>query len=202
MLFRSTATYNAELSPAIFSKAEPITDVKVGVQQEWKDAGVTVSADRTYARQKTSIGQHPTAGAQLQYDRVGVVIDTSDPEKQKAYLKIGSDLYRLGEGNAVAIRNAIKAVVPTERLGTFTVAAEMGKVISNKSKDPFYQMDTATSVSFDWKKQIDKMTEVGLNVSRTQGTQITPFGVIGPVTPVMATSERKVRGMVYLHMKY
>ncbi|QDK38203.1 hypothetical protein [Bdellovibrio sp. NC01] len=181
------------------------TEVKAGVEHEWKDLNLKASADRTWGFIPVEIEQKHRPKMQTTYDRVGIVYDTSKPDKKEAYLVVGADVYFLEGVNvnsAVAVKNSIKAVLPTEKLGTFTIAADLGKIVSNKSKDPFYDTVPTTSVGIDWNKQLNKMLDVGFNVSYTKGTQIQPFGVIGPVTPVMGGPEKKVQGMVYLHGKF
>lgn len=180
-------------------------EVKVGVDHEWKDLNLTVSADRTWNWMPVDIEQKHHNSMTTAYDRIGVMYDTSKPGKNEAYLVVGADVYFLEGVNvtsAVALKNSIKAVIPTEKLGTFSVGADLGRIVSNKSKDPFYDTVPVTSVHIDWSKKLSKLVEVGASVSHTRGNQITPFGVIGPVSPVMGTTEKKVQGMVYLHAKF
>ncbi|MDG0816236.1 hypothetical protein NWE73_07660 [Bdellovibrio sp. PAP01] len=180
------------------------TEFKVGAEQEWKDLNLKASADRTWAF-IPMIEQHQKSKPTTAYDRVGVMYDTSKPDKKEAYLVVGSDVYFLEGVNvssAVALKNSIKAVIPTEQLGTFTLSADLAKVVQNKSKDPFYDTVPTTSVGIDWNKQLNKLVDVGFNVNYTKGNQIQPFAVIGPVTPVMGGTEKKVQGMVYLHGRF
>lgn len=178
------------------------TDVKAGLEHEWKDLNLKVSADRTWSFIPVDIEQKEHPHMQTTYDRVGVIYDTSNGNKKEAYLVVGTDVYfmeGINVSSAVAVKNSIKAVLPTEKLGTFTVAADLGKFVSNKSNDPFYETVPTTSVGIDWSKPLNKLIEVGANLTYTKGNQIQPFAVIGPITPVMGGTEKKVQGMVYLH---
>jgi len=203
-------TVNLDLRPAFGDQTKSVTsgtrtEMKAGVDHQWKDLNLTVSADRTWSWMPMDIEQHHKNKLTTTYDRVGVLYDTSKPDKKEAYLIVGTDVYFLEGVNvssAVALKNSIKAVIPTEKLGTFSVGADLGRVVANKSKDPFYDTVPVSSVHIDWTKKLSKLVEVGASVSQTQGNQITPFGVIGPVTPVMGTPERKVQGMIYLHAKF
>ncbi|WP_413942808.1 hypothetical protein [Bdellovibrio sp. HCB-162] len=180
-------------------------EIKAGVDHQWKDLNLTVSADRTWSWQPRDIEQTHHGELNTTYDRIGVIYDTSKPDKKEAYLVVGTDVYFLEGVNvtsAVALKNSIKAVVPTEKLGTFSVGADLGRIVSNKSKDPFYDTVPVSSVHIDWTKKLSKLVEIGASVSQTRGNQITPFGVIGPVSPVMGTTEKKVQGMIYLHAKF
>lgn len=182
------------------------TELKAGVDHEWKELNLKVSADRTWSWMPVDIGQKHTGTLTTSYDRVGVIYDTSrGDDKKEAYLVVGADVYFLEGVNvnsAVALKNSIKAVLPTEKLGTFSVSADMAKIVSNKSKDPFYDLSPVSSVSLNWSKQLSKMVEVGSSVSYTKGNQITPIGVVGPVSPVMGTPQKKVYGSVWLHAKF
>lgn len=181
------------------------TELKAGLEHEFKELNLKVSADRTWSWQPIDIEQKFNGRMTTTYDRIGVMYDTSNPDKKEAYLVVGTDVYLLEGVNvssAVALKNSIKAVIPTEKLGTFSVGADLGRIVSNKSKDPFYDTVPVSSVHVDWSKKISKLVEVGASVSRTRGNQITPFGVIGPIGPVMGKTEKKVQGMVYLHAKF
>lgn len=177
------------------------TELKAGVSHEWKDLNLKASADRTWAFLPI-IEQRSNPKITTTYDRVGVMYDTSKPDKKEAYLVVGADVYFLegvNTSSAVAVKNSIKAVLPADKLGTFTVTADLAKIVDNKSKDPFYETVPATSVGIDWNKQFHKLVDIGAKVTYTKGNQIQPFGVIGPVTPVMGGPEKKVQGVVYLH---
>ncbi|WP_413568122.1 hypothetical protein ACLWBD_10325 [Bdellovibrio sp. HCB117] len=181
------------------------TELKAGVEHEWKELNLKASADRTWSFMPVQLEQKHQREFQTTYDRVGVIYDTSKPDKKEAYLVVGADVYFLegvNTSSAIAVRNSIKAVLPTEKLGTFSVSADLGRIVDNKSKDPFYDIKPASSVSVEWTKKLNKMFELGANVSHTRGNQITPFGVIGPVSPVMGTTQNKVQGMVFLHGKF
>ncbi|WP_374073504.1 hypothetical protein [Bdellovibrio bacteriovorus] len=181
------------------------TELKAGLEHEFKELNLKVSADRTWSWQPIDIEQKFNGRMTTTYDRIGVMYDTSNPDKKEAYLVVGADVYFLegvNTSSAVALKNSIKAVIPTEKLGTFSVGADLGRIVANKSKDPFYNTVPVSSVHVDWSKKISKLVEVGASVSRTRGNQITPFGVIGPISPVMGTTEKKVQGMVYLHAKF
>lgn len=181
------------------------TELKAGLEHEFKELNLKVSADRTWSWQPIDIEQKYNGRMTTTYDRIGIMYDTSKPDKKEAYLVVGTDVYFLEGVNvssAVALKNSIKAVIPTEKLGTFSIGADLGRIISNKSKDPFYNTVPVSSVHVDWSKKISKLVEVGASVSHTRGNQITPFGVIGPISPVMGTTEKKVQGMVYLHAKF
>ncbi|WP_374030127.1 hypothetical protein [Bdellovibrio bacteriovorus] len=180
-------------------------EIKAGVDHEIAPLNLTVSADRTWSWVPMDIEQKHKGEMVTSYDRVGIMYDTSKPGKKEAYLIVGTDVYFLegvNTSSAVALKNSIKAVIPTEKLGTFSVGADLGRVVSNKSKDPFYDLVPAASVSVDWNKKLNNFVEIGATASYTKGNQITPFGVIGPITPVMGTTERKVQGMIYLHAKF
>lgn len=179
-------------------------EVKSGVEQKWENLNIKASADRTWAFLPT-IEKNMGSKLVTTYDRVGVVYDTSKSDKKAAYLVVGTNVYFLEGVNvssATAVKNSIKAVVPTDKLGTFTVSADLAKVIDNKSKDPFYDTIPATAFSIDWSKPLNKLAEMGMNLTYAKGNQIQPFGVIGPISPVMGTTDRKVQGMVYVHVRF
>jgi hypothetical protein len=179
--------------------------LKVGVEKDWKELNLKAHAERTWEWIPVEIAKKNVLKPSTTYDNVGVIYDTTNPNKKQAYLVVGADVYFLegvDKSSAIALKNSIKAVMPTEKFGSFSVSADLAKVVSNKSGDPFYNILPTTSVSIDWNKVLNSFADVGANVSATKGTQITPFGVIGPINPEMGSSDSKIRGVMYLHTKF
>jgi hypothetical protein len=183
--------------------------VKAGVEQTWKDLPLTVAVERVYELVPSRIDNQFNPKLQTSYDRVSVVIDTRGNNKsdkdRKIYLVAGTDVYLL-EGMesraAVAIKNAVKAVVPAGRLGQFSVGGEMAKFVGNKSKDPFYDLPTGVNMSLDWSKDYSKTGTIGASVNYSKGPQIFPFAVLGPVWPDVPSTKGKVRGYIFIHQRF
>jgi hypothetical protein len=179
-------------------------ELKAGIEQAWKELPLKVDIERTWEIRPTPETLNGPYRMETKHDRVGVIWDQKSSE-QKVYVTVSGDVYLL-EGaekmSAIGLRNAIKASVPTDNLGTFSVALELGKVVNNKSKDPFYDLPASTSIVVDWRKKVFKASEVGVSLSHTKGPSAQPFSVIGSVGPQLDDGLKRLKGSLFFHSAF
>jgi|GEM_PF-1886000 len=148
---------------------------------------VKVEAERVWHLTPRSDTLNTPYALKTAYDRVGVIYDPA-ASKNKYYLKVGADFLLL-EGadkmSAQAVRTYVKANVPTEKLGEFSVYVDASKMLKNPAKDPFYESGVSLSMKTEWKKKLDSIrfgrekSEIGAFINVTKGNTIQAFGVLG-----------------------
>lgn len=176
------------------------TELSAGVEHQWKNLPIRTGVERTFQLVPQSTTLNNPLRPQTKYDKVSIIYDGRG-ENKKYYIQADGDLYLLDgmdKMSAVGVRNSVKAVVPAGNLGTFAIGAEIGKIIQNKSKDPYYDLPASKSAFIEWGKTIMKATDLGAQVSYTKGPLIQPFGTIGPITPQFSDGKSQVKGVIYL----
>ncbi len=190
-------TGQLEINSTTVDAMSATTELRAKVKQDWSPLKLETEVERNWQIVPQSNTLNGPYKSQVKYDRVGVIWNS---DSNKAYIQVGADVYFM-EGadkmSAVGIKNAIKAVVPAGNWGTFSAGVEVGKIVQNKSKDPFYDLPAAKSIVLDWTKKVLRTFRIGAKVEHTTGNGIQPFSVIGPIGPELQTAP-STTGLVYL----
>lgn len=180
------------------------TDLTAGVEQKWDGLPLTAAIERKWSLKPKPDTLNGPYSMTTDWDKVGVVWDQSSKDG-KVFLTVGTEVFML-EGaekmSAIALKNSIKAAVPVDRIGTFSVIIDYGKVVQNKSKDPYYDLPATKAVTLDFNRKVYKAATLGAQVTYNKGPSIQPFSVIGPVSPELPDNSSKLKGMLYFHYKF
>lgn len=135
------------------------------------------------------------------YDRFSVIVDNREKDP-KVFISNRSDLYvfqGIGSRAATGVRDMLKAAIPAGKLGEFSVIADLSKVVSNPSQDPFYDSPLSKSLAATWRKVVLHSLEIGAGASVSNGPA--PFLFTDPGTtlsPALTNDVRQVRGFVWM----
>jgi len=152
---------------------------------------MSIEAARTYQiGPKTTTDISPVL--RTAYDKINVIVD-SRSALRKVYIVNETGAYLMegvDELSAVGLKNRIKAAVPAAKLGEFSVIYDIGTMVSNASKDPFYEVPGAQSVRLLWEKAFRRF-RTGVEVG--YATAERPFFLFeqpGMVTPELSNQKK------------
>ncbi|WP_347359143.1 hypothetical protein [Bdellovibrio sp.] len=175
--------------------------VRAGIDQRVTD-NVSASYERSFRRVKEGHYSSKTEWV-TEADKVSVVFDK---QIGKVYLLVRGEIF-LFEGvesvSATALKNTVEASFPAGQLGQVYVAFDMAKIMSNKEKDPFYDIPASSTFRLGLKKDFAKFVQAGAEVSYQQGRRTYPLYDKG-FTPGLQ-DERvndRLRGMIWVNLRW
>ncbi len=189
----------------------PRARILTGVDQKLgKDSPVTVSVERATGLTTRDYHSIIQPALRTDYDKVSVVYDSRNPEKPEAYLVAGGELYLfdgIQKSTAKGLRTFLKQAVPTERLGEFSVLADLSKITA--SKDTYFDQPLVKTLGVDWTKKTDiagARGDVGVamryqNRTPSQVFDLRNSPVIDTLTPEFHT-KKVVTGTIWYHMSF
>lgn len=139
---------------------------RVGVNQKINEKGLSVDGEREFEVTRNSQKSRSTV-LETHYDRISVIYDTTQSSSAKAFLVINSEYY-IFEGveayAASAVRQLVKASFPAAQFGTISFAVDASQIVSNRSKDAYYDNALAVSFRLGIEKAVNKYVTVGAGV--------------------------------------
>lgn len=161
----------------------------------WAPPGgaLSVDASRTV---NVAIGSivDPKSKLITAYDKISVVIDTRGKSKQ-VYLVNKTDVYLFGgveNMDAIGIKNQLKAVISSEKLGEVYLVQESTGIVANPSKDPYYVHGPSVSLGVGYEKSFGSHVKTGVDLSYQYGRPFWLFEDAGKVTPDSGSADKPV----------
>jgi hypothetical protein len=171
------------------------------IEQKWKE--FTFTAGRTYEEVPDTRTLNRPTRFQVKHDKIGILFDHTGPYR-RVYLTAGSTLFLLqgtDQMSAVAIQNMVKTKIPIRQFGEMTAIIQVDDVISNRSKDPYFEAPATTEFTADWNKPLSssKQVSAGAQLNVRRGPKIQPFGDPQMMTsPVLDLSQKENKLLIYL----
>jgi hypothetical protein len=127
----------------------------------------SLQAERSYVAANQDYDYLSKPQAVVEYDRVGIAIDTRNPGQDRAYIVFNGDYYMLegvGAHSAQAVRARLKAVLPAGKLGELSVLLDASEILSNPQDDAVYKYfdkTVATRIKVMWQKRVKEFLTIG-----------------------------------------
>ncbi len=178
-----------------------VTRIKIRGSQAFRDS-TEIQVERGLVAARENYDRRSSV-QRIEYDRIGVVLDTRKSGRTAAYLVLNGDYYLLegfSANAAQAIHVQLKAVLPAGRLGEFSFLFDASRITSNHSNDPVYQYfgkNTAARIKLAWQKQIAKQVTVGFSAEERRHEPYFLFDRSHPLLNRPTTKpNRKLQGWV------
>ena len=189
----------------------PRARILTGIDQKaGKDSPVTVSLERALGVSTRDYHSMIQPALFTDHDKVSVVYDNRNPEKPEAYLVAGGELYLFDgvqKATAKGLRAYLRQVIPSERLGEFSVLADVSRITA--SKDTYFDQPLVKTLGVDWTGKTDiggTRGDVGAGVRYQDRTPSQVFDLQNSplsdtLTPEFRTGKH-VTGTLWYHTRF
>jgi hypothetical protein len=114
----------------------------------------------------------------------------------------GFALEGIENNGGTAVRIGIEATFQTQKVGSFTLGDDWGKVLRNPTRDPFYDLPESQYATLGWRLPLGKLASVGVQAGYGKGPTIQPFGTFGAVSPALNNGSRQITGLISITFAY
>lgn len=137
------------------------------------------------------------------YDRLGARWHWRPAETVTVGLT--ADGFALGgveNGEAAALRCGVDATWRAGGAGEFTLGEEWGKVVRNRTRDPYYDLPATHRATLGWRRPVGGHASVSVQAGYGEGPPIQPLGDFGRHLPGLDDGARQWIGRATLTMAY
>jgi len=113
------------------------------------------------------------------YDKIDAILQLGSEGDAKGYIRVESDIYvmeGIDKNSATAFREKLKGAIPVGKLGQFYAVADIGRVVQNKTGDPYYNGILSGAFGAGWQKRISAHWTVGADGEASFGDNFSDFG--------------------------